>query len=137
MVGRQQPWEAGGGRPQPVTHAIRRGATGLLTSASALHTSTTSVGQCLGGAFLKTTGPSECHHRSHNPVDGAYQDTLHTAPSASSSEGVRKQGGRHVLATERRWSSPSGIAPGTLTVHCHEYGAGGAATDRPQIASMC
>jgi len=32
------------------------------------------------------------------------------------------------LAIKRRWSSPSGITPGTLTVHCHEYGA---ATDRP------
>ena len=40
---------------------------------------------------------------------------------------------RRSSATERRWSSPSGITPGTLTVHCHEYGARGAATDRPTI----
>ena len=30
------------------------------------------------------------------------------------------------LAIERRWLSPSGITPENLSVHCHEYGAGGA-----------
>ena len=37
------------------------------------------------------------------------------------------------LATERRWSSSTGIAPGTLSVLCQKCGAGGAATDCPQI----
>ena len=40
------------------------------------------------------------------------------------------------LAIERRWSSASAITPGTLSVHCHEYGAGGAATDRPNIVRI-
>ena len=42
----------------------------------------------------------------------------------------RSWAGAWCLAIERRWPSPSGIALGTLSVHCHECGARGAATDR-------
>ena len=38
-------------------------------------------------------------------------------------------GHRCCLVIERRWSSPSRITPGTLTVHYHEYSASGADTD--------
>ena len=85
-------------------------------------------------SFLNTTRD---HHASQ--TQGIRQHTSHTAgpieKCTTKIHGAKldRINAWCCLAIERRWSSPSGITPGTPSVHCHEYGAGSAATDCPQI----